>query len=125
MSFYERYEKCCKEKGISPKSQLAADKLGCTKASISAFAKTGKAPSGSIVANAAKMLDVTADYLLEIIDLPRHFNLDFTNKELEILYSLRELNPEAQDCAQAMIQGLLTKGIYKKLYPLEKEIKVI
>ena len=71
MSFYDNYEKCCREKGILPKSQYAADMLGCTKSSISAFAKSGKAPSGIIVANASKMLDVSSDYLLEIIDEPR------------------------------------------------------
>ena len=115
MSFYERYEKCCREKGILPKSQYAADMLGCTKASITAFSKSGKAPSGSIIANAAKMLDVTSDYLLDIIDTPRKINIDFSEKELEILSDIQELNKEAQESAHAMIRGLLTVNLYKKM----------
>ncbi len=111
MTFYERYEKCCKERGISPISQFAADKLGCTKSSISAFSKSGKAPQGSIVANAAKMLNVSSDYLLEIIDIPLKPNIDFSEKELKILSDINKLNEETQDCLYAMIQGVLN---YKK-----------
>ena len=114
MSFYERYEKCCQEKGILPKSQFAADKLGCTKASISAFSKTGKAPAGSIVANAAKMLNVTSDYLLEIIDSPKHINIDIQNQEIELMADIQKLNLKTQLALHTMVQGLLTKEIYKK-----------
>ena len=99
MTFYERYEQCCLAKGILPKSQFAADKLGCTKSSISAFAKSGKSPQGSIVANAAKMLNVSADYLLNIIDTPRKINIDdCTKREFEILSDIKELNTETQEC---------------------------
>ncbi len=119
MTFYERYEQCCREKGISPKSQFAADKLGCTKSSISAFARSGKAPQGSIIANAAKMLDVSADYLLNIIDTPRKINSDCTEKELEIFADIKELNTETQESLHAMISGLLNKEIYKKNYAVK------
>ena len=63
MSFYERYALCCQNKGIAPVSQVAADAMGCTKATISAFAKNGTTPKGDTVARAAQMLDVSADYL--------------------------------------------------------------
>ncbi|MBR1618364.1 hypothetical protein IJ674_00550 [bacterium] len=122
MSFYERYEKCCQERGILPKSQYAADMLGCTKSSISAFAKSGKAPAGLIVANAAKMLNVTSDYLLEIIDNPRNIDVDFSDQELSILSDIRELNTEGKESAQAMIKGLLTNGIYKKSNSVQKKV---
>ena len=62
MSFYERYALCCQNKGIAPVSQVAADAMGCTKATISAFAKNGTTPKGDTVARAAMMLDVSADY---------------------------------------------------------------
>ena len=66
MSFYDRYAECCREKGILPSSQATAEKLGCSRSNISNFASSGITPRGDIVANAAKMLDVSADYLLGI-----------------------------------------------------------
>lgn len=110
MTFYERYEKCCKENGIAPMSQFAADKLGCTKSSISAFAKSGKAPQGSIVANASKMLNVSADYLLDIIDVPKPINIDFTQNELNLLSDIKELNTETQKLLHSMIKGILNQN---------------
>lgn len=114
MTFYERYEQCCKERGILPKSQFAADRLGCNKSSISAFAKSGKAPQGSIIANAAKMLDISSDYLLGIVDVPNPVKFDLTPQELDILSNIQKLNTETQQTINAMLQGLLLTETYKK-----------
>lgn len=116
MTFYERYAECCHQRGISPVSQAAADRIGCSKANVSAFAKNGTTPRGDVVAGAAKMLDVSADYLLGIIETPNPLKIDdsLTCEERNMLIMLRELNAEGQEAALAMISGLVAQGIYKK-----------
>ena len=123
MSFYERYEECCKSKGIKPVSQEAADKMGCTKATISTLAKNGNSPKGDIVAGAARMLDVSADYLLGLINEPHPLEIEADNKltpnESTVLRLLRGLNMEGQEAAIAMLYGLAAQDIYKK-YPADE-----
>ena len=116
MSFYERYALCCQNKGIAPVSQVAADAMGCTKATISAFAKNGTTPKGDTVARAAQMLDVSADYLLGLIDDPHPVvvNMELSSTEEHAVALLRELNAEGADAALAMLAGLSAQDIYKK-----------
>ena len=116
MSFYERYALCCQNKGIAPVSQVAADAMGCTKATISAFAKNGTTPKGDTVARAAQMLDVSADYLLGLIDEPHGVvvNKELTSVEEQVVTLIRELNTEGADAALAMLTGLASQDIYKK-----------
>lgn len=116
MSFYERYALCCQIKGIAPVSQVAADAMGCTKATISAFAKNGTTPKGDTVARAAKMLDVSADYLLGLIDEPHAVvvNKELSLTEEQAVALIRELNAEGTEAALAMLTGLAAQDIYKK-----------
>lgn len=116
MSFYERYSLCCQNKGIAPVSQVAADAMGVTKATISAFAKNGTTPKGDTVARAAQMLDVSADYLLGLIDDPHAVvvNKDLTPTEEHAVALIRELNTEGAEAALAMLAGLAAQDIYKK-----------
>ena len=116
MSFYERYALCCQNKGIAPVSQVAADAMGCTKATISAFAKNGTTPKGDTVARAARMLDVSADYLLGLIDEPHAVvvNKELTTTEEQTVALIRELNAEGTEAALAMLAGLAAQDIYKK-----------
>ncbi|MCE5235840.1 MAG: helix-turn-helix transcriptional regulator [Clostridiaceae bacterium] len=116
MTFYERYAECCQQKGISPVSQTAADQIGCSKANISAFAKNGTTPKGEVVAGAARMLNVSADYLLGIIDAPHRIEMDdpLSPNERRAVNMLRGLNIEGQEAAIAMISGLASQAIYKK-----------
>ena len=114
MNFYERYALCCKKMGIQPASQYAADQIGCSKAAITSFAKTGNAPKGEIVAGAAKMLNVSADYLLGLIDEPVPINNSLSQDEAEFLSIIRDLNEDGLEAAEAMLYGLHTNPIYKK-----------
>ena len=115
MSFYERYSECCKQKNIAPVSQQAADKLGCSKSNISFLARNGNMPKGEIVAGAAKMLNVSSDYLLELIDLPAPLQSDEdASAALQAAVLLfRELNSDGQTAALAMLKGLSLQDIYK------------
>ncbi len=116
MSFYERYSLCCQNKGIAPVSQVAADAMGCTKATISAFAKNGTTPKGDTVARAARMLNVSADYLLGLIDEPHavEVNKELSTTEEQAVALIRELNAEGTEAALAMLAGLAAQDIYKK-----------
>lgn len=116
MTFFDRYAKCCQERDISPMSQAAAEQLGCTKANISAFAKKGTTPKGEVVAGAARMLDISADYLLGLIDEPLPIKAQDTlyMAEKEAVTMLRSLNTEGQEAAIAMLTGLQSQPIYKK-----------
>ena len=124
MSFYERYALCCQNKGIAPVSQVAADAMGCTKATISAFAKNGTTPKGDTVARAAQMLDVSSDYLLGLIDDPHpvEVNKELSSTEEHAVALLRELNAEGADAALAMLAGLSAQDIYKKS-PTNSDLK--
>ncbi len=116
MSFYERYSLCCQNKGIAPVSQVAADAMGVTKATISAFAKNGTTPKGDTVARAAQMLDVSADYLLGLIDDPHAVEVikELSATEEHAIALIRELNSEGAEAALAMLAGLAAQDIYKK-----------
>lgn len=116
MSFYDRYAECCQRKNIAPVSQSAADKLGCTKANISALSKNATMPRGEVIAGAARMLDVSADYLLGLTDnpLPLKYGMRLSENAKEALLLLIELNEDGQNAALAMIRGLASQGIYKK-----------
>ena len=116
MSFYERYSLCCQNKGIAPVSQVAADAMGVTKATISAFAKNGTTPKGDTVARAAQMLDVSADYLLGLIDDPHAVEVskELSTTEEHAITLIRELNVEGAEAALAMLAGLAAQDIYKK-----------
>lgn len=124
MQFSERYKKYCKIKGISPSSQFAADNLGCTKQNIATILRTNNVPSASIVVNAAKMLDVSTDYLLGLTDIPTQSNNELTEEEFEIISDIKNLNKEGQLAAKSMIQGLLNQGIYKKCDNIQKKAEL-
>ena len=65
-------------------------------------------PRGNIVANAAKMLNVSADYLLGVIDTPKPIFDETDEQEEALLTAFRELSDERKDAAVDMINGLRT-----------------
>ena len=113
MSFYERYAKCCKEKGIQPASQATAEQIGCTRSNITALSKSGSTPRGDIVAGAAKMLNVSADYLLGLVDVPKPIENSFSENEVRVMRLLCELNANGQEAAEAVIRVLADQDIFK------------
>ena len=124
MQFSERYKKYCKLRGIIPSSQYAAEQLGCTRQNIATILRTNNVPSASIVINAAKMLDVSTDYLLGLTDIPTQANNELTEEEFEIISDFKNLNKEGQLAAKSMIQGLLNQGIYKKCDNIQKKAEL-
>lgn len=121
MTFYERYAKCCHEKGIAPVSQFAADQLGCTKGTISAAAKNGTVPKGEIVAGAAKMLGVSVDYLLALTDNTHTIetNIPTDSTLAKAMAAFQLLNTKGQEAALAMLTGLSSQPVYQKDHPYD------
>lgn len=113
MNFYERYRECCEIKGIKPSSQETADILGCARSNISAMGRNNTTPRGNIVANAAKMLNVSSDYLLGIIDTPEPIFDEHNEEEKQLLSMFRELNEDGKNAVIAMINGLSSNESYK------------
>lgn len=114
MTFYDRYFECCIRKGIKPVSQETADRIGCSKANISALSKSGKTPRGDLVAETARMLEVSADYLLGLINepLPIKSESGLSIDEKRILELSHQLNAEGQKVALAMLSGLTSSGLF-------------
>lgn len=69
MSFAERYQELCNERGIKPCSQATADAIGTTKANISVWLTKGMLPQSRNLLSIADYFHVSIDYLLERTDL--------------------------------------------------------
>lgn len=124
MTFYEIYEKHCKDLGIAPVSQAAADAIGCSKSTISSLAKTGQTPKGETIVGIAKMLNISADYLLGLCDSPVPISKKLSNEEIELLRLFDELNDDGKVALLALVRGLSAEPLYKKdNSPVSKELK--
>lgn len=107
MSFFERYEECCRSKGIAPISQEAADLLGVTKGAISHMAKDKTTPKGDTVRRAAIAFGVSADYLLEIDDKTILFNEHTSSpQELRLIGYYRMLGTKSREMINSMAEKL-------------------
>ena len=108
MSFYDRYSEMCKKINISPTGKYAAGCLECDRSYLSKLRKSGATPSGELVARAAIMLDVSADYLLGIINEPHpvHIHYSETMSDIEIIIENKRFNSLGKSAAEAMINGL-------------------
>ena len=78
MTFFERYEKLCIDKGYKPASQQAADALGTTRGTISAWKTSGSPPKNEFLISIANVYHVSVDYLLGRTDDPT----DYTDADL-------------------------------------------
>lgn len=78
MTFFERYEKLCIENGIKPMSEQAAQRIGVTRATISAWKKYKSTPKSDTVAAIAEAYGVSPNYLLGRTDDPT----DYSNPDL-------------------------------------------
>lgn len=120
MSFYDRYEACCKRANVDVSSPATTAQFECSKGSPTNWKKNGTIANGVTLKKMALFFDVSADYLLELIDEPRPLKAEskLTANEGQVLLMLRELNAEGQEAAIAMLSGLMAQDIYKK-YPAD------
>ena len=78
MTFWEKYERLCLERGYKPGSTEAADALGTNRGTLSAWKKSGKLPTPDFIRRIADVYGVSADYLLGRTADP----VDYTNPDL-------------------------------------------
>ena len=74
MTFFERYEKLCSARGYKPASQQAADVLGTTRGTISAWKTSGSPPKTEFLVNIANAYNVSVDYLLGRTEDPTDYS---------------------------------------------------
>lgn len=68
MTFYERYEELCSERGMKPQTQEMLDILGVTSPTITGW-KKGSSPKIEAVISLARFFGVTTDYILGLSEL--------------------------------------------------------
>lgn len=68
MTFFERYEQLCVEKGTKPQNAEMIKIAGVSSGAISGW-KKGSLPKGDVLCRLANFFDVTTDYLLGLSEL--------------------------------------------------------
>jgi possible bacteriophage transcriptional regulator (fragment) len=136
MTFFERYEKLCLAKGIKPVSEQAAQIIGVTRGTISAWKRFNSTPKASTVTAIAEAYDVSPNYLLGRTDDPTDYagsdSLTGDTKNVTPLksevtgdaekerytYSIvalyEQLDATDQAKVEAYMQGLLSHDKYTK-----------
>ena len=91
--FFERLKQCCKEKGVTLAS--LCEVLDTNTGTIGGWRK-GASPNSSFVIKLAKYFEVSADYLLGLVDNPHSYQdneagrLELTLDEAFLIERLRE-----------------------------------
>ena len=129
MTFFERYEKLCIDKGYKPASQQAAEALGTTRGTISAW-KTSGSPNEFLI-SIANVYHVSVDYLLGRTDDPTDYTAPDVTADQKTIAALQkasaadqvkatptvlalynQLDAVDQGKAEAFMQGLLAQDKY-------------
>ncbi len=106
-----RVKQLAKDKNIVIKDMLIELEMGSN--SMSAMYH-GRTPSSTSLAKIADYLNCSVDYLLGRTEISSASS-DITKEEAQMLSLFRELNEEGKEAASAMLTGLASQGIYKKL----------
>ena len=94
MTFYERYETLCTERGMKPQTQEILDILGVTSPTISGW-KKGSSPKMEAVCCLARYFGVTTDYLMGLSEL-RTPGMVLTEEELLLLNTYRNSSTQGR-----------------------------
>lgn len=94
MTFYERYETLCSERGMKPQTQEILDILGVTSPTISGW-KKGSSPKIEAVICLARYFGVTTDYLMGLSEL-RTPGMMLTEEEHLLLETYRSTNAQGR-----------------------------
>ena len=125
MTFFERYEQLCAASGYKPISEQAAQALGTSRGTISAWKASGKPPKTEFLVAIADTYGVSTDYLLGRTDDPT----DYSNPELVATLAGAQLDEFGGDVKKVLALQRATaedvqreKGelLYGQLDPLDK-----
>ncbi len=94
MSFYERYQQLCEEKGLKPQNPEMFKVTQVTSGAISGW-KKGALPKGDVLCRLANYFDVTTDYLLGLSEI-RKPGFALTEEELLLIEAYRSATTQGR-----------------------------
>ena len=101
MNFYERYYLACKKENMNACSDKMAERLGISKSSISQWKRRNIIPNGETIAEIARVLNVSCDYLLGV---------NRTESKYETLINM--LDEKDRIKLEGVLQGMLLNEKY-------------
>lgn len=108
MTYFEKYEALCKSKNIAPSGKEAQECIGVSKGVSSAWRnKEGSLPSGDMLKKVCIFFDISADWLLGLIDTPHPLKIDsdekdFSENEIKLITAYRN-RPEMQTAVNTLL----------------------
>ena len=101
MSFYERFEGLCKERGLRPQSDEIIEVTGVSSPAITGW-KKGSAPKADVLIRIATYFGVSVDYLLGVdvekvhsmgqVSRTENSESDITEQEKALISAFRSVN---------------------------------
>ena len=92
MSFYQRYEELCQEKGLSSgQSKQLFEATGLKRGTVSGWKTNGNIPSGEALIQLSRFFEVSIDYLVEETDV-RNRAVALTPEEETLIEVFRSVN---------------------------------
>lgn len=95
MTFYERYEQLCSEKGFRPQNPKMLTVSGVTSGAVSGWKNNGSLPKGEVLCRLARYFDVTTDYLLGLSEV-RNSNFLLTEEESLLIEAYRSATAQGR-----------------------------
>lgn len=116
MAFFDKYARLCRDRGMRPMSQEAADLCGVKRAAITYWKKSGMLPKGETLVRIADGLGVSADYLLGRTDDPEDYARAGTDRgaaPARALSLYARLDGMDRARAEAFMEGILSTEKYR------------
>lgn len=95
MSFYERYENLCSERGMKPQNPEMQKICGVTSGSISGW-KSGSSPKIEVLCRLATYFDVSTDYLLGLSEVRKPKIFVLSEEERLLIEAYRTSNVQGR-----------------------------
>lgn len=95
MTFFERYELLCGERGMKPQTQEMQDITGVSSPSISGW-KNGSMPKADVLCRLAMYFDVTTDFLLGLSEVRKPERITLSDHERLLIEAYRAADAAGQ-----------------------------
>lgn len=95
MTFYEKYESLCAERGMKPQSLEMFEITGVSTGAISGW-KKGALPKAEVLARLSQYFDVTTDYLLGLSELRKPQTCTLSEEEMLLLEAYRSASTQGR-----------------------------
>lgn len=95
MTFYERYETLCTERGMKPQTPEMLAVAGVSSPSVSGW-KNGSQPKMDVICRLSKYFDVTADYLIGLSEVRKPQTIVLSDHEQLLIKAFRAADAEGQ-----------------------------